>query len=166
MSDILRLIGGGLLALIACYIGVLIKKRYTQRQIFYKSANAFAKSLASELSTLKTPLPTFVKNYLQGKKGDFESVLERWLETSASLNKGDRDIFKISILKADEQMELQRFFQPLGKSVLSEQLAHITNFQKLFETRADDCEKDSKKLGNMYFKLCVLMGLALLLILA
>lgn len=166
MSDILRIVGGGLLALVACYIGLLIKRRYRQRYLFYKSANDFAKSLSAELSTLKTPLPTVAKNHLQKQQGDFECVLEKWLSMSTSLRIEGEDIFKIPLLKVDEQRELERFFQPLGKSVLNEQLAHINGFQKLFENKMEECANDSKKLGNMYFKLCVLIGLALLLIFA
>lgn len=49
MSEILRLVAGGLLALIACYIGVLIKRRYAKRVTFFKSACEFSSCLATEL---------------------------------------------------------------------------------------------------------------------
>lgn len=164
MSDVLRIIGGGLLALIACYIGLLIKRRYRQRYVFFKSASEFAKLLNSELSTLKTPLPDVAKTFLQSRKGEFESLLERWLDMSLSYDKNKDEIFDISLLKDDEKRLVSTFFLPLGKSVLGEQISHINNFQKLFEEHACECEKDSKRLGNMYFKLCVLVGLAVLLI--
>lgn len=57
MSEILRLVAGGLLALIACYIGVLIKRRYAKRVTFFKSACEFSSCLATELSLKKTPMP-------------------------------------------------------------------------------------------------------------
>lgn len=53
MSEILRLVAGGLLALIACYIGVLIKRRYAKRVTFFKSACEFSSCLATELSLKK-----------------------------------------------------------------------------------------------------------------
>lgn len=166
MSDVLRIIGGGLLALIVCYIGVLIKRRYSLRYAFFKSANEFAKQLNSELSTLKTPVPDVAKSFLKTRKGEFESCLGKWLEASLSYDKQREQIFDISLLKEDEKRQMQAFFSPLGKSVLSEQISHISNFQKRFEEKASECEKESKRLGNMYFKLCVLIGLALLLIFA
>lgn len=165
MSDILRIIGGGLLALIACYIGVLVKRRYRQRYLFFKSASEFARRLNSELSTLKTPVPDVAKAFLKSHSGDFEKMLEKWLEKSLSYDKQSEDIFDISLLKDDEKRQMQAFFSPLGKSVLGEQIAHICSFQKAFEEKTIECGGESKKLGNMYFKLCVLIGLALLLIL-
>lgn len=164
MNDILKIIGGGLLALVACYIGVLIKRRYRQRYEFFKSASEFVRRLEGELSTLKTPVPTVAKEFLKSKKGEFESMLEKWLNASMAFGKNTQDIFDISLLKDEEIRQVSAFFLPLGKSVLNEQIAHIKSFQKLFDERRDECDKESKKLGNMYFKLCVLIGLALLLI--
>lgn len=167
MSDVLRLIGGGLLAMVACYIGVLIKKRYKQRQVFFKSASDFAKRLKSELTTLKTPMPDAVKSFLKDRKGEFESVLEKWLESAKLLDQTVLEkTLELPLLKSEEKSEVFAFLSPLGKSVLDEQIAHISYFQTVFETRAQECEKDSKRIGNMYFKLCVLLGFALLLILA
>lgn len=164
MSDILRIIGGGLLALIACYIGVLVKRRYRQRYLFYKSASEFARSLHSELSTLKTPVPEVVKTFLKSHNGDFENMLEKWLQTSLTYDKQNEEIYDISLLKEDEKRQMQAFLSSLGKSVLSEQIAHINSFQKAFDEKMSECDAESKKLGNMYFKLCVLIGLAVLLI--
>lgn len=167
MSEILRLIAGGLLALVACYIGVLIKRRYAQRHSFYRSACDFSKRLSAELSTLKTPVPEVVRAFLNTKGGVFESVLQKWLESASGFDDKFKEyVMKITLLKADEKQELKAFFEPLGRSVLQEQLAHIGYFQGVFEKHAAACEAESKRLGGMYFKLCVLLGLALLLLLA
>ena len=48
-ADILRLVAGGLLALICCYGGVLIRRHYIEREKFFADAEAFAAYLTSEL---------------------------------------------------------------------------------------------------------------------
>ncbi len=167
MSDILRLIAGGLLALISCYFGLLIKRRYKSREDFYVRSVAFIKHLKSEISLKKTPIPDIVDNFINGQKGEFDRVLK---ESIAEIKDGKDyqtvyDKVGISILKAEEKKEIISFLCALGKSTLDDQLSLINSYNITFEQRRDKCAKDSKQLGSMYFKLCVLLGLAIILIL-
>lgn len=82
MSDVLRLIAGGLIALCLSYIGVLIKRKYAKRVEFFKSASDFVGVLTTELSMRKTPVPEIIQKFLQGRKGEFETALSAW-QTSA-----------------------------------------------------------------------------------
>lgn len=168
MSDILRLIAGGLLALICCYVGVLIKKRYKAREDFYGRALSFANALSSEMALQKTPVPEIANKFMQGQNGEFEKTLDKCMQLA--LNGEDYasmlDKVSINILKQDEKKELMTFFSALGKTSLSDQLTLISAYAKTFGERKDKCAKDSKQLGNMYFKLSVLLGLALILILS
>lgn len=168
MSDILRLIAGGLLALICCYIGLLIKKRYKAREDFYGRALAFANSLSSEMALQKTPVPEIASKFTQGSNGEFDKFLDRCMQLAMDGNdcQSMLDKVNVNILKQDEKKELLTFFSALGKTALSDQLTLISFYQKTFEERKNKCMKDSKQLGNMYFKLSVLLGLALILILS
>ncbi len=168
MSGTLRLIAGGLLALIACYIGMLIKRRYRDRERFYKSAYEFTQTLNTELSFKKTPIPTVAQSFLQGRKGDFEHTLEQCMQL---LKEGKDSIYtfekvEIPILKKQEKKEVIQFLMSLGKSSLSDQLAAIGREGDAFKLKYDQCAADSKRMGGMYFKLFVLLGLAIILILA
>lgn len=170
MSDILRLIAGGLLALICCYVGILIKKRYKEREKFYERALTFANTLSSEISLRKTPVPTIAKAFVSGesdKNGEFERTVEVSMRL-LSVNEGDKIAESIgsNVLKADEKREIASFFCGLGKTTVEDQVAMIRGYEKIFEDKRAKCAKDSKQLGSMYFKLCVLLGLALILILA
>ncbi len=167
MSDILRLIAGGLLALICCYVGILIKRRYKEREKYYTRALAFASTLASEISLHKTPVPDIAKKFVRDEKGEFEKTVE---ESMRLLSSGDgekiADSIGGNILKADEKTEIASFFCGLGKTTVEDQIAMIHGYEKMFDDKKTKCAKESKQLGTMYFKLCVLLGLALILILA
>lgn len=168
MSDVLRLIAGGLLALICCYIGVLIKRRYRNRTIFYKSASEYAMYMSSELTLNKTPIPAIAQKFLTGRKGDFEKVLEQSVEAAREGKTFDGTYEKINIahLKNEEKKEVLSFLCGGGKNSLNDQLAQVSHYKEVFEAKQKKCEEDSKKLGGMYFKLCVLLGIAIMLILA
>ncbi len=168
MSDILRLIAGGLLALISCYIGLLVKRRYKSREAFYTRSVAFIKYLKSEMTLKKTPIPDVVDNFTSGQKGDFDRMLKECIDEIKAGNDYQTiyDKVGISALKAEEKKEIVSFLCALGKSTLDDQLSLINAYNLTFEQRRDKCAKDSKQLGSMYFKLCVLLGLAIILILA
>lgn len=168
MSDILRLIAGGLLALICCYIGVLIKRRYMDREKFYRDAADFVSFLSSELSFKKTPIVTALKNFAAGRKGAFIKFLD---DFSVSLKRGDgfeKMCAEIDIppLKKEEKKSLLSFFSELGRTSLDDQLSAISRAATEFGAKQKKCLDESKKLGGMYFKLLVLFGIALIIILA
>lgn len=168
MSDVLRLIAGGLLALICCYIGVLIKRRYRDRAVFYRSACEFARFMASELTLNKTPIPEIAKKFALGRSGEFEKTLSQCTELSCQGKSLEYALANVSAakLKADEKKEMIAFLCGSGKSALNDQLTFVSYHRELFEQKQKKCEEESKKLGGMYFKLCVLLGIAILLLLA
>lgn len=163
-SEILRLIAGGLLALICCYIGLLIKRRYASRVTFFKSASAFCIMLSDELSMRKTPIPAVVSKFTAGRKGVFEDLLCEWAQ-NAKLGKNS-DFDKYKLLKNDETKDVATFLDTLGKTDLRDQIAHVKHYKEAFDRKTTECETQSKKQGSMYFKLCVLLGIAIILILA
>lgn len=163
-SEILRLIAGGLLALICCYIGLLIKRRYASRVTFFKSASAFCIMLSDELSMRKTPIPVVCDKFTAGRRGVFEDLLCEWAR-SVKLGK-NADFDKYKLLKNDETKDIATFLNMLGKTDLKDQLAHVEHYKEAFDRKTTECESQSKKQGAMYFKLCVLLGIAIILILA
>lgn len=168
MNGILRFIAGGLLALISGYVGVLIKRRYRDRAALYKSACEYTQAMASELSLNKTPIPEIARKFTQGRKGEFERALEECIALAGNSAGYDTAMDRVNIacLKTDEKKELFGFLCSTGKSALSDQLSQVERFKEIFEQKRNKCEEESKKLGSMYFKLCVLLGLAIMLILA
>ena len=168
MIDILKLIAGGLLALICCYIGLLIKRRYRDRVTFYKSACEYVRTMSSELTLNKTPIPDIAKKFTTGRDGEFERVLTECTSLTRDGKGFEYALEKVNgpKLKANEKKEIVAFLCGSGKSALNDQMAFVTYHKDVFEQKLKKCEDDSKKLGGMYFKLFVLLGIAILLILA
>jgi len=168
MSDVLRLIAGGLLALICCYIGLLVKRRYRDRVAFYKSACEYVRTMSSELSLNKTAIPDIASKFVLDRKGEFESVLTQCMTLLKDGKNLGYAIEHVNIpkLKSAEKKEVLSFICGNGKSALGDQLSYVAYHKDLFEQKLKKCEEENKKLGGMYFKLFVLLGIALMLILA
>ena len=165
MSGVLRLIAGGLLALICSYIGLLIKRRYKERECVYRSALAYALALKGELSAKKTPIPQIAADFCRDRKGEFERALTAYV---ARMSAGDTNVdgIEIKCLKPAESKELLGYLGGFGGSTLEQQIALAARLESFASERALAAEKDSSRLGNMYFRLLVLLGLAIILILA
>ena len=72
----------------------------------------------------------------------------------------------VSGFKDGEKKEFAKFLKSIGKKPLGETLSEIKRYSLVFEELKTKSENDAKKLGSMYFKLLVLVGLAVMLILA
>ena len=77
-----------------------------------------------------------------------------------------RDIEKweVAHLKKDEKQELLAFLSELGKSPTGEQISLAEKCGESFRARLIKAQELEKKKGNMYFKLFVLLGVALMVI--
>ena len=61
--------------------------------------------------------------------------------------------------------EVLHLFQSLGKSDLNEQKVIVDNFEKAMQNRQNIAEENLKKKGATYFKLLVLLGIAIMVVL-
>lgn len=165
MSGILRLIAGGLLAMICCYFGLLIKRKYKVRVATYRAAADYARTLKSELTTKKTPIPDIAAEFCKGRSGEFESALQECVNRQKN-GSANLDGVSIKCLKPAENKELVGCLGGFGGSTLQEQIALAERLEKLAADRSEQCAKECDKLGNMYFKLSVLLGLAIIVALA
>lgn len=163
MSGILRLVAGGLLALICCYIGLLVKRRYREREGVYGDALAYALALKSELCAKKTPIPTVAATFCKGRSGEFAKALEGFIAKSSAGEAGD---LQIKCLKPAENKELASYVGGFGGYTLDEQLALAARLENFAAEKFKSCQTETKRLGNMYFRLLVLLGLAIILVLA
>lgn len=168
MAEIARLIAGGLFALICSYIGLQIKGKYRARETFYTDASEFVSRLASELNYKKTVLPEIISSFTLGRKGALATLLGDYSAEMRSKGKFERNPteWEIAHLKLEEKKELLSFLTALGQTGLSDQLALAERYGSLFEMKRQKAVDETKRLGGMYFKLLVLLGLAVLVILA
>ncbi len=154
--------------MVCAYIGVIIKRRYQSRERFYSDAAEFTSAVSTQLGFKKTPLPEVFSSFSAGRKGEFVDMLGEYM--TAMSQKGefvrDSEKWEVAHLKIEEKKEMIKFLSSLGKTSLSEQLSLLATSGKEFENKKAKCAEESKRLGGMYFKLLVLLGLAVLLIVA
>ncbi len=168
MGDILRLIAGGLLALCCCYGGILIKRHYSERQKFYRTAADFANYLGNEISFKKTPLPTVIQQFSNGGKGGFIKMLNDFLVCKKKNASFDTLLKEVDAphMKAAEKKKVLEFLNSLGKNSIDDELAQVRRSEAEYQAKEKTCAEETKKLGGMYFKLAVLLGIACIVVLA
>ena len=122
---------------------------------------AFTGYFLEELTYLKRPLEEFLSS--RRYKGEFQMVVEDKLlalreEKQGVLNENLR------FLKGEEQEYLKVYFYEIGKGdSLSQKEFFSSQKAKIFDLQKE-CEILCKKYGDLYVKLGLLCGLALLLL--
>lgn len=162
----IRIVSGALLCVGSSLIGMAVRRHFKGRNEIYLDICVFLNVLKNEIGCLKTPIGGVVKNFCEEKKGAFAAVLKQYYE---DLNKGmvnENYIEKIQLkeLKAAEKKEIFKFLTSLGKLPLKEQMLEIESWSQKFSDAQKKTQEEAKRLGGMYFKLCVLLGFALMII--
>ncbi|MCQ2603006.1 MAG: stage III sporulation protein AB, partial [Clostridia bacterium] len=127
MTDVLRLIAGGILAVISSYIGLIIKNRYKSREKFYFDAKNFAEILKRDIGFYEKSLPDIVKEFLPSASAEFAELLNVYLGTIKAQNTDFSHLEKTR-LKPAEISDFERFFSALGKSAQYEQMTLVNSF--------------------------------------
>ena len=166
ISDFLRLIAGGLLALVSSYIGILVKNGYKEKTRIYKDLVLFTEEFKRDLSFQKTALTDFCTSFADGKKSKIKELLQEYVDELKKAGQFSRDADKWSLahLKKDEKEEVLTFLNGLGKTPTAEQISFVERSGERFKERLKQAEENEKKKGNMFFKLFVLLGIALMVI--
>ena len=158
MGEILRLVAGGLIALVCAYVGVIIKKRFKSRQKFFEDARDYFAFFEREITSFKTPMPIVNEKFATSKRGEFANFLKEYFDKTSQKKNN-------SPLKTDEKTMLEEALGGLGKSAYGEQLQYLKRWQGEYSKVAEKAAADNKKYGGMYFKLCVLLGIAVIILL-
>lgn len=165
-SDFLRLIAGGILALVSSYIGLLVKNGYKENTRLFKDLVDFADGFKRELSFEKTSVIDFCTTFKEGKKSKISDLLDQYIADLQKEGKFSRDVehWTLAHLKKEEKSEVLTFLNGLGKTPTKEQISFVEKGEEIFKARLKNAEENEKKKGNMFFKLFVLLGVALMVI--
>ena len=165
-GDFLRLIAGGILALVSSYIGFMVKNGYKENTKLMKDLVFFCDEFKRELSYQKTSVIDFCNKFKKNKKSKICDLLEEFVSQLESAGQFSKDIDKWNLahLKTQEKQEILTFFNGLGKTPTNEQISFVEKSGALFKERQKQGEENEKKKGNMFFKLFVLLGVAIMVI--
>ncbi|MDD4839800.1 MAG: stage III sporulation protein AB [Clostridia bacterium] len=162
----ISLLAGGLLAVGSSLIGIAVRRHYRQRHEIYFEICGFIVLLKNEISFLKTPLKAVINEFAEGRKGITVNALKKYSDDldHGKIDNNYAETLELSPLNIKEKNELAKFLRSLGKLPMKEQLGELANFEAKFSELEKKTAEESKRLGGMYFKLCVLLGIALMVV--
>ena len=69
-----------------------------------------------------------------------------------------------NVLRDEDNLIIASFLFALGKSDLENEITNIKRYQDVFEEKKRKYESDLNKKGDMYYKLFVLLGITLMIL--
>ncbi|MCL2177415.1 MAG: stage III sporulation protein AB [Firmicutes bacterium] len=156
-----------IIVILCGYSGYAFGNFYRRRKKFLDMLVLFCKFAKNEInfshSYISNIIEKFVKNN-QASSVEFASFLLDFKELLAANNtEFDKlaNSSNVQILTSEEIDNLIQFLNALGKSDVFTQLTTIDNFLETFKVYRDDAEAEHKKWTSLYFKLGILLGLAI-----
>ena len=143
-------------------IGYLFASKYRNRKVFFLQFYQFNEGFLRELEYMKRPLRQFIESCVY--KGDFLDILQRFLE-----NLGDYELFlsnfpEIGYINNEEMRLIDDYFNSLGRGDTVTQRQHFSNLREVIGSISKKCELEYKKYGDLYIKMGVLIGLAIIVV--
>lgn len=153
-------IGIALFAL-SSFFGLNYKKKCKERAKFYKELYEFNLHLSEQISYAKTPLPQIIISFAMLKDSLFAGLLK---DFGKELNMGAQGDYAIKYIGENEKEEVLRFLRGLGKTDADNQLISLAEDKQWIKARKDSAENEEITKGKLYYKLAVILGIALLII--
>lgn len=152
---------GIVLFTICSYIGLRYKKKCTARAAFYSELFDFCLYLTEQIAYSKTPLPTIFRSFSLGKNSEISQLL---LDFCDELQQSEPKEYVIKYLNEYEISEVLIFFRSLGKTDAENQLIKLAESKQRIKNKKELTQSEQTSKGKLYFKLAVIIGIALLII--
>ncbi len=136
-------------------IGYLLAGKYRARKKFYDQFSLFNERYLNELSYSRKPLPDFLKQYEY--TGDFAKTVSRCVDER------DCDV-KYPYLTNEEKTLCGNYFSMLGKGDALSQKSFFGAQTAILDAKRAEGDKQAKSRGNLYLKLGLLAGLAIVIL--
>lgn len=164
----LSVIAGALLFVGSLYTGAGVKRYYKIRMRYFEETVNLCNLLTDEITNLKTPLLKIFDNFILTKKDElskhiatFSELLQREVtpDKSAVLN-----ILDVFYLKRAERSVIADFLLTLGKSRAESQASNIKHYQNKLDELFKRAKEAYRVQGTLAYKLGILLGIALMII--
>lgn len=165
----LRLVIGGIICFLCAYLGIVGKKYYDKRLGYLKSCFDFILLLFDGISYSKDSLPQIAKRFLAGGKGAFYCNLAEYVELAQEGEVDEKsvsDCFDCKYINKSDRVFFKEFFVGLGKFDYDTQISKIELCKSQLSKMIEKAEKDCKTTGNLLSKLGLIVGIAVMIILA
>lgn len=163
----INILAGALLMTACAYIGIGIKRIYKIRNETFSTFERLIIILKGEIKHHKTPHLEVVESFIYEKKGIAYDILKKYLMCLKGGVKNIYDILdntKTIFLSTEDNKTIANFLFSLGKNNIQSEIENLERYELCFKMLKESAEDDCVKKGNMYYKLSVLLGVALMII--
>ena len=163
----MKLIVIGILFCCCMLVGWVISLKYQNRKKFFLALISFANKLSLEINFSRERLKILIENFDDSTKKHLLGIDKRFLDyLDRKCELTQECVFSnANILKADEKDAILLFLKMLGRSDVENQTKEIQTFVSRFEELKQQSILEYKKYGSLSFKLGIVAGLFVAVIL-
>ena len=143
-------------------IGYVFSLKYRKRKQFFSQFYHFNQKFLQELTYSKRPIREFIQSYPY--KGEFLGLIEEYRQKLGQDNFFNEYFSENNILSLEEEKWVIEYFEQLGKGDSESQKNTFLNRSKDLEIFKKESEDEYKKYAELYVKLGVLLGLAIIIV--
>lgn len=140
---------------VSVLIGVVINKYLVVRKNIYDDFKDMIQTIKSEISFLKTEKLSLLKNY-KCKNKNVEDFLNNYISCGQA---------NISFLKQEENEELLKLLNSIGKSNIEGELNNLEYYEGVIIKNCRNAQEKYDKYGTFSIKLSILFGALVAIIL-
>lgn len=162
----IRLICGGIIAISVAYIGLGIKKYYVSREKYFEKIIDLIEALSANISYLKKPIPNVIAEFTAGGKGELIRELNEYNAYLSNADYARISSIKTPLLKAVERQTVIEMLSAIGRADSKTELDMLNGYKAKFKAMHEVSVKQRATTGALAFKLSVLLGVVVLILLA
>ena len=159
----------GVLCFVSAYLGIAGKNYYDKRCKYLKDFSEFLSTLRDGISYEKDKLPQICRKFISCGKGAFYVDLGEYADL---VDSGDtsqdkvKKCFDSKYLAKSDKVLIKEFFSELGKFDYDTQISRLDMTASQLKITIEKAEKERKTTGNLLPKLGLVLGIAIMIILA
>lgn len=157
----LNFVLGAILCLCLGYIGIAIKGVYKARVRYFEDYCSFLDELIEEISFYKSPIGKFVESVTEYKRKEFRHTLMGY---KCSVGENKEFVLESPILKKRDAEIIQNCFNSIGRTDSATQIFNLKNSKIHAEEMLKRANADLKSKGELYGKLGILFGIAVMIL--
>lgn len=162
----IRLICGGIIAISVAYIGLGIKKYYLSREKYFEKIIDLIEVLSANVTYLKKPIPTVISEFVANGKGELIRELVEYNTYLSNADYAKIASIKTPLLKAAERQSVIEMLTAIGRADSKTELDMLSGYKAKFKIMHEASIKQRSTTGALAFKLSVLLGVVILILLA
>lgn len=159
----------GVLCFICAYLGIAGKNYYDKRCKYLKNFSEFIATLRDGITYAQDKLPKIGRKFISGGKGAFYTDLGEYVNLIENGNPTHEQInkcFDSKYISKSDKVILKEFFCELGKFDYDTQMSRLEMTASGLNRTIEKAEKERKTTGNLLPKLGLVLGIAIMIILA